>query len=141
MALTYDPKRIMIIFGGKQITGMAEDDMVTINPLGEGMQIFVGADGEVARSIDPNECFEVTISLSTASKSNDYFSNMYNLDRENGGGIAPLLIKDLSGSTMFFAKEAWVQNFPEATRGRTVATQSWTLNTGKVDSPIVGGND
>lgn len=139
--LTYDPKKFLIILGIQQITGFAEDDMVTIKPNGEGMQMFSGADGVVARSIDPNSTFEVTLALSTASKSNDYLSGLYNLDRKNGSGIVPLTIKDLAGTTVFYARQAWVQNFPETNRGRTIQTQNWTLHTGQVDNPIFGGNN
>lgn len=139
--LTYDPKKVVLIFGGRQITGFAEDDMITIRPNGEGMQLFVGADGEVARSIDPNHTFEIEISLSTASKSNTYLSEQYNKDRRTGNNMQPLLAKDLAGDTLFYARQAWISNFPEATRGRTVTSQSWTFQTGQIDSPIVGGND
>lgn len=58
--LTYDPKKVAIIFGARQITGFSEDDIITIEPSGEGMTKVVGADGEVARSIDPNETCKVT---------------------------------------------------------------------------------
>lgn len=139
--LTYDPKKLLVIFGGQQITGFSEDDMITIRPLGDGMTIYVGADGEVGRSVDPNACFEVEISLASTSKSNDYLSNAYNQDRDNGGGKKPLMIKDLSGTTLFFANDAWVQNFPEAGKGRQIGAQNWTLNTGAVTDPIIGGND
>ena len=139
--LTYDPKKHIIIFGAKQITGFADDSIVSIAPSGEGFQKYVGADGEVGRSIDPNETFEVTISLATSSKSNEYFSEMYNIDRKTGAGMLPLMIKDLSGATMFFAEQAWVQNFPEGGRGRTIDTMEWVLDTGQVNDPILGGND
>ena len=86
---TYDPKKVLVIFGTRQLKGMAEDSIVSIAPQGEGLQTFVGADGEVARSLDPNATFEVTVSLSTASTSNEYLSNMYNYDRETGNGVAP----------------------------------------------------
>lgn len=111
--LTYNPKKNIIIYGAKQLTGFAEDDMITIKPLGDGMQIFSGADGEVGRSIDPNSTYEVTVSLATSSKSNDYLSNCFNKDRKTGNNMLPLIIKDLSGSTLFFAKQAWIKNFPD----------------------------
>ncbi len=139
--LTYDPKKVLVIFGGQQITGFSEDDIVTIRPLGDGMTIYAGSDAEVGRSIDPNHCFEIEISLASTSKSNDYFSNAYNQDRANGNGMKPLMIKDLSGTTLFFANEAWVQNFPESSKGRQIGAQNWTLNTGAVTDPIIGGND
>ena len=139
--LTYDPKKNIIIYGGRQLTGFAEDDMITINPLGDGMQIYSGADGEVGRSVDPNRTFEVKVSLATSSKSNDYLSECYNKDRRTGSYMLPLTIKDLSGSTLFFAKQAWVQNFPESKRGRKSDNQDWTFNTGQVNDPVIGGND
>lgn len=139
--LTYNPKKNIIIYGAKQLTGFAEDDMITIKPLGDGMQIFSGADGEVGRSIDPNSTYEVTVSLAMSSKSNDYLSNCFNKDRKTGNNMLPLIIKDLSGSTLFFAKQAWIKNFPESKRGRKISNQDWTFNTGQVDDPIIGGND
>lgn len=139
--LTYDPKKNIIIYGGRQLTGFAEDDMITIKPLGDGMQIHSGADGEVGRSVDPNRTFEVKVSLATSSKSNDYLSECYNKDRRTGSYMLPLTIKDLSGSTLFFAKQAWVQNFPESKRGRKIDNQDWTFNTGQVNDPVIGGND
>ncbi len=138
--LTYDPKKVQVIFGTKQLSGFSDDSIISINPHGEGMQLYVGADGEVGRSIDPDHTFEVSISLATTSQSNTYLSNVYNLDRTTGKGMLPLLIKDLAGDTVFFAKEAWVANFPEAGRGRTIDTQEWTIQTGQVDNPIIGGN-
>ncbi len=139
--LTYDPKKNIIIYGGRQLTGFAEDDMIVIKPLGDGMQIYSGADGEVGRSVDPNRTFEVKVSLATSSKSNDYLSECYNKDRRTGSYMLPLTIKDLSGSTLFFAKQAWVQNFPESKRGRKIDNQDWTFNTGQVNDPVIGGND
>ena len=138
--LTYDPKKVLVVFGSRTITGFAEDDMITIAPHGEGMQLFVGADGEVARSVDPDQTFEVTLHLASSSKSNDYLSQMYNADRQTGMFMLPLLIKDLSGATLFSAALAWVSNFPEHSRGRTIGTQDWTLQTGQVIAPVIGGN-
>ena len=136
---TYDPKKIIIIFGARQLTGMSEDSIVSIAPNGDGLQTYVGADGDVARSLDPDATYEVTVSLNTTSNSNDYLSNMYNYDRETGDGIAPLLIKDLAGTTLFSAPEAWVANMPEASRGLTVDTQEWVFHTGQVEDAIIGG--
>lgn len=138
--LTYNPKKIQVIFGTHVLSGFAEDSIVSIDPHGEGMQLYVGADGGVARSVDPDHTFEITISLATTSKSNTYLSNHYNADRKTGAGALPLLIRDLAGDTLFFARQAWVSNFPTAGRGRTIDTQEWVLQTGQVDDPIIGGN-
>ena len=136
---TYDPKKVIVIFGARRLKGMSEDSIVSIEPQGDGLQTYVGADGDVARSLDPDATYEVTVSLNTTSGSNDYLSNMYNYDRETGNGIAPLLIKDLAGTTLFSAPEAWVANMPEASRGLTVDKQEWVFHTGQVEDAIIGG--
>jgi hypothetical protein len=118
---------------------MSEDSIVSIAPQGDGLQTYVGADGEVARSLDPDATFEVTVSLSTASTSNEYLSNMYNYDRETGNGVAPLMIKDLAGSTLFSAPEAWIANFPESSKGIAIDTQEWVFHTGQVEDAVIGG--
>ena len=139
--LTYDPRKVIVVFGARQLTGMAEDDMVTIEPLGDGAVQYVGADGEVARSMDPNRTYKVTVNLASTSKSNDYLSQIYNLDRQTGKGILPLMVKDLSGTTLFMADEAYIHNYPEAGKNREIAAQAWEFHTGSVDNPIIGGND
>lgn len=139
--VTYNPKMLVIVYGSREVDEFAEDDMVTIKPLGEGTQIYSGADGSVGRSMDPNQTYEVTIALATTSKTNDYFSNVYNLDRSTGRGILPLTIKDLSGTTVFQANQAWITNFPEHKRGRKIEAQEWVFHTGQVANPMIGGND
>lgn len=136
---TYDPKKVIVIFGARQLKGMSEDSIVSIEPQGDGLQTYVGADGEVARSLDPDATFEVTVSLSTASTSNEYLSNMYNYDRETGNGVAPLMIKDLAGSTLFSAPEAWIANFPKSSKGTAIDTQEWVFHTGQVEDAVIGG--
>ena len=136
---TYDPKKVIVIFGARRLKGMSEDSIVSIKPQGDGLQTYVGADGEVARSLDPDATFEVTVSLSTASTSNEYLSNMYYYDRETGNGVAPLMIKDLAGSTLFSAPEAWIANFPESSKGIAIDTQEWVFHTGQVEDAVIGG--
>ena len=62
-------------------------------------------------------------------------------NRATGAGLLPLLIKDLSGQTLFSAEQAWVANMPEASYGRSIDSREWTLYTGQVTAPIIGGNN
>lgn len=137
---TYRAKDVLIIFGASQLHGFSEEDMVAIKPHGEGTQIYVGADGEVGRSLDPDECLEVTIELAKTSESNDVLTNYYNLDRKTGKGLVPLMIKDLSGTTLVAAKQAWVTNVPEVKLGKKINSNSWTIHTGAAEV-LFGGNN
>ena len=137
---TYNPKDLVVIFGTEKLHGFSEDDMITIKPSGDGTIKYVGADGEVGRSIDPDSTLEISISLASTSASNDTLMSYYELDRETGAGMVPLAIKDLSGSTVVAASQAWVKNVPEAKKGRKIDTQEWTIYTGQATT-FIGGND
>ncbi|MFT9498022.1 phage structural protein [Anaerosolibacter sp.] len=141
MTKTYDPKKNIIVFGGKEIHGFAEDSIVEIEPKGDGITSVTGCDGEVTRNIDPNRQYTVTLKLKQSSDDNDYLSNLHDLDRATGRGMRPLAIKDLTGSTRFFAKEAWVTKHPTVSKEKESGTNEWVLETGPVDDYIVGGNN
>lgn len=140
MAATYDPKKNLVIFGGIEIKGFAEDAIIEAEPLGDGMTTVVGCDGETARSIDPNQNWRMTITLLATSKSNDYLSAIHVADKNTGKGILPLLFKDLSGRTTFFASQAWITKLPNISRQKEVGECEWILETGPADV-FVGGND
>lgn len=137
---TYDPKKVNVIFAGSEITGFSEDDFVDVEPMGEGIKSVIGADGEVARSMDPDTRVKVTLKLTSASGANDTLTAQYKLDQATGKGIAPLLVKDLSGSTLLSAAQAWVTKLPKKTNGKEVGTVEWELETGPADY-TVGGNE
>lgn len=137
---TYDPKKCIIIFGGVEIKGFSEDSIIEAEPLGDGIKTVVGCDGETSRSIDPNQSWRVTLSLATTSSSNDFLSATHIADRNTGKGVLPLLFKDLSGRTTFFASQAWITKMPNITREKEVGECEWVLETGAADV-YVGGNN
>jgi len=139
MVKTYNPSDVVVIYGAKQITGFSEDDMITIKPGGSGTQKYVGVDGEVSRSIDPDTTVEVTMTLATTSDSNDTLMEAYEADRTYGSGMQELIIKDLSGSTIVSAAQAWVANMPTKKFGKKIDKNEWTMHTGQASS-FIGGN-
>lgn len=136
---TYDPKKCIVIFGGLEIAGFSEDSIIELEPLGDGIKSFVGCDGETARSIDPNQNWKATITLMASSSSNDALSVIHTADLSTGTGILPLLFKDLSGTTTFYASQAWITQKPNITREKELGECEWLLETGPADV-LVGGN-
>lgn len=143
MALgTYDPKKVIVSFGGVELTGFAEDSIVTVAPMGDGIGSIVGAHGDVVRTINPDGRHEVTINLLQSSSSNDFLSAIHMRDLSNGDGVLPLYIKDLSGRTTFFDSQGWIVNSPEVNRTNDAADGSteWVINTAG-GILFVGGHD
>lgn len=141
MTKTYDPKKVIVIFGGSEIHGFSDDSIVEIEGKGDGITSVTGCDGEVTRNIDPNRQYTVTINLKQSSDSNDVLSAAYDYDRATGNGMKPLAIKDLTGRTKFFAEKAWVTKHPTNAKGKESDTNEWVLETGPVDDYFVGGNN
>lgn len=137
---TYNVKDNVVVVGAREITGFAEEDAFEIKPLGEGIQISVGCYGDVGRSIDPNECYEVTLTLLGTSADNDYLSTLYLADNKTGKGMVPIVIRDLNGTTTFSAAQCWVANRTTVSRGVKIKENQWTLHTGPATN-FVGGNN
>ncbi len=137
---TYDPKKVLVIFGGYEIKGFAEDSIISVKPLGEGIGSIVGCDGSVVRTISNDNRHEVTLYLNMASSSNDVLSVIHARDKSVGDGVLPLVIKDLSGRTTFVDTQAWIVNEPEIGRSKEPDDVEWTLHTAG-GILYVGGHD
>lgn len=94
---TYNPKEVIVTCGTHIVTGYADDSFISIEPNGDGITKKTGCDGEIARSISPDNTYKVKLTLLQTSDSNSYFSGMVDLDRDTGNGLFPILIKDLKG--------------------------------------------
>lgn len=139
---TYDPKKVIVSFGGVELTGYAESAMISIAPLGDGTSSIVGCHGDVVRTLSPDKRKAVTVTLLQSSSSNDYLSTIYKRDQSQGDGILPLLVKDLSGRTTFFSSQAWITNDPTVNRTNNASDgdNEWVLHTAGGDL-LVGGHD
>lgn len=127
---TYNPKDITIALGNHIVTGYADDSFVTIDPNGGGITKKVGCDGEVVRSIDPDDTYVVKISLLQSSATNSWLQNMNNMDKKTGDGMFPILIKDLKGEMVFSAEDAWAVKPASRGYGKESGNREWEIHTG-----------
>lgn len=136
---TYDAKRVVILIGSHLVKGYAEDTFISIEPSGDGTQSTAGADGEVGRSLSNNPLSRVTLTLQQTSESNDYLSALLKRDRASGGGgIVPLEVRDLRGTSLFAASQAWIVNKPTQEFGSTISDREWMLDAVETDSNVGG---
>lgn len=132
MALsTYDPSQVAIVFAGIPITGFADGTFLNVEQNEDSFTLQVGTDGDGCRSKSNNRSGRVTFTLGQWSACNDLLSALHNLDvnTPNGDGIGPLLIKDLSGTSMYIAEKAWITKPPAAGFGREAESREWIIET------------
>lgn len=138
---TYNPSRIVIIVHGLPMTGYADGTFVNITMPSDGITTSVGADGEIARAINPDRRCTVTITLQQTSPSNDFLSTIFNMDILTcGGHVAPILIQDLCGETLFSASSCWVVKPADVEFSKEISNRAWQLQTGNPAFYTVGGN-
>lgn len=123
---TYDPKAVVITFGGITFTGYPEGDFFEVT--GEdGFESREGADGSEDR-INKNKLGKnVNITLMATSITNDALSAIYKLDVETNQGKLPLSIIDLNGTMSLFSAQAYIMHDGDKTGGDSLATVTWNF--------------
>lgn len=128
---TYNCSKVKIALGSHAVTGYAEDSFVAIEMLDAGVTSKAGCDGEIVRSVDPNERLTVKITLLQSSPTHKFLLNKYKQDKKDGSGTFPILINDLTGKEKVSADIAWVAKLPPKTNGKESQNKEWTLETGQ----------
>lgn len=130
MIKTYNPKEVIVTLGAHIVTGYADDSFVTIDPNGDGVTKKVGCDGEIVRSISPDDTFIIKLSVLQTSDTNAFLQQKLALDRKTGDGMFPVLVKDLKGGMVFSTDAAWPIKAASRGFGKEAGNREWELHTG-----------
>lgn len=127
---TYNPKQVIMSLGPHLVTGYADDSFITIDPNGDGVTKKVGCDGEIVRSISPDDTFIVKLSVLQTSTTNSWLQQKFTNDISNGNAMFAILIKDLKGGLVFKAAQAWVAKPASRGYGKESNNREWEIHTG-----------
>lgn len=127
---TYNPKEVIVTLGNHIVTGYAEDSFISVDPNGDGVTKKVGCDGEIVRSISPDDTFVVKLSVTQYSATNSFLQQRLAQDRKSGDGMFPILIKDLKGGMVFSTDAAWPNKPASRGYGKEAGNREWELHTG-----------
>lgn len=136
---TFDPKSVVVTIGGITISGYADGTFLEITADTPQFTKITGADGYVTRVKSNDYGAVLTLTLSQSSPSNDVLSALFNADRLSNAGVVPILIKDLSGTTVIFAATGWIQQFPDTAFGNEINDRAWVIDLANADL-FIGGN-
>ena len=127
---TYNCKEVTIALGSHLVTGYADDSFITIDPNGDGVTKKVGCDGEIVRSISPDDTYIVKLSFLQTSATNSFLPERFAQVRQTGEGMFPILIKDLKGGMLFSSDAAWPAKPASRGYGKESNNREWELHTG-----------
>lgn len=136
---TYNPKKVSILVGGVPITGFAKGTFVKVTRDEDTWTKYVGADGTVTRGKNNNLGGMIEITLAGSSPSNDMLSALHIADEASDTGVVPVLVKDLSGTTLHESSAAWVKKPADWEGAKDVTERAWGLDCADLLA-FVGGN-
>ena len=130
---TYNPKDVTIALGSHIVTGYADDSFITIDKNGDGITKKVGCDGEIVRSISPDQSYIVKLVVLQTSSTNSFLQARHDEDIRTGDGMFPILIKDLMGGMVFSSESAWTAKPASRGFGKESSNREWEIHTGEAE--------
>ena len=143
---TYSPEFTDVIISNNTIeytvNGFAEGTFISIEPVEDRMTPVYGAKGEPYRAVSGVRAFNMTLTLSQTSHSNDVLTLLLRNDRETLEGTFTLTMKDSSGTTLFVENCAYIGQEPTQTfaGGGTIENREWTIHLPNPSGYMIGGN-
>jgi len=137
---TYDPKNIIVTIGGVPMSGFSDGTFLEIDRNEPTWNTVVGADGLVTRGKTNDFSGTLTLTLKQSSPSNDVLSGFMAVDEASNAGVFPVLVKDLSGNSIYFAAQAWVTQYANSTFDKAITDRQWILTMAEADI-FVGSNN
>jgi len=136
---TYDPAQVVVTIAGVPMSGYTDGTFLEIVRNEPTWNTVVGADGIVTRGKTNNNTGTLTLTLKQSSPSNDVLSGLLIADEVSNAGVFPVLIKDLSGNSIYFTAQGWITTFANSTFAKEITDRSWTISLADTDF-FVGGN-
>jgi hypothetical protein len=121
----YSPSDIKFIFGGVEITGLADGTFLGLEFGSDRFMKTVGADGSVVRTRSADESAVITLTLLQSSISNDILNAFDAADFEGLTGALPMIIKDANGNSLYTADKCWISKRPSVEFGKELGTRAW----------------
>lgn len=136
----YCPDEVVVLLAGIiKVTGLIDGTFINID---KDVMPYIStrtSDGTVARLYQKDQTYTITLTLSSASDSNDLLTKLQQVDEITQLGKFPILVRDLSGSDLFFSATSWIEKIPSMTKSKNIDARVWTIRS---SSAIInlGGN-
>lgn len=136
----YSPEDVDILVAGIfRMGGFVDGAFVNIEKDEPIYRTRVSSDGKATRVVIPNPLYTVRLSLASTSESNQVLTRFVTIDSLTQSGKFPLIIKDRSGGSVFFAAQCWIESQATGVYSNQVEGREWII---KCSDAVfhIGGN-
>ena len=136
---TYNAAEVLVTLAGISVEGKADGTFLTIGRDNPAFTSGTGSDGEGWRAKSNDKSGTAVFTVLQTSAANDALSALAALDEASGDGIGPLLVKDISGRSLYEAETVWLEKVADSEFAREQSNREWTAKTDNL-SVFVGGH-
>lgn len=138
----YCPDNVNVLLAGFiPLTGFVDGTFVQISKDAMPFQSVRTADGVVSRLYSNDQTYTISLTLHSASKGNDALTKLWQIDEITQRGKFPLLVKDSSGSDLFFSTTTWVEQVPAISKSTGIEGRTWVLRSSQAVINVGGNED
>jgi hypothetical protein len=124
----YCPDDVNVLVAGLlNIKGFVDGTFITIDKDVMPFKSVRTPDGTVARLYDNDQTYTIRITVHSGSNTNDFLTKLLLLDEITQRGKFPLLVKDLSGTDLFFSTTTWIEEVPSMVKSSGIDQRTWVL--------------
>lgn len=124
----YIPSEVNVLLAGiMPIEGFVDGTFVSIDKDVMPYRSRTTADGRTIRLYANSQSYTVTLTVHNGSSANTFLTKLWQLDEISQRGKFPILIKDGSGSDLFFSATSWIEGLPTLSKSNTVDTRTWRI--------------
>lgn len=124
--VTYVPDNVNMLISGYKIDGW---NKITISRKSPAFLLIRGLRGSHTRVRNPDTSCNIEIEVYQTSVLNDVLSKVLQIDMTQGQVRMEMLMQETTNTGLFVTASAFVTGYPEVTRGATLGTVTWKLET------------
>ena len=124
----YCPDDVNVLVAGLlNITGFVDGTFITIDKDVMPFKSVRTPDGTVARLYDNDQTYTIRITVHNGTVTNDFLTKLWQLDEITQRGKFPILVKDHSGTDLFFSTTTWIEELPQLAKSNSIDQRTWVL--------------
>lgn len=134
-ATAFDPSEVILLLGGFEPYGYADDTKITVAKTGDIITPYSGTDGDVSLALQRNKLGTMTISLQSTSGANEVFCSWHEQMYLTRIVAFPVYLSDPKGFSI--QTFGWIQSQPDMSIGNEIGTVDWVI--GLKDATVTRG--
>lgn len=125
---TYIPEEVTVVIAGLLAAeGFADGTFINITKDEAPYRSRTTSDGQTIRIYRNSQTYTVDLTFHIGSITNDFLTKLWQLDEISQKGKFQILVKDGSGSDLFFSATSWIEGLPTMVKSTSVDTRTWRI--------------